>query len=95
LIEINLHWHAENVTDVSVLAQEPWIVPIPGTTKLRRLGENLAAASVQLTAVNLRSIASALSQVTVHGRPRIRRTCNSGLADESCSTSAVYTIVDI
>ena len=42
-----------------VLAQKPWIVPIPGTTKLRRLEENLAAAHVELTADDLREIGDA------------------------------------
>jgi aryl-alcohol dehydrogenase-like predicted oxidoreductase len=50
-----------------LLAQKPWIVPIPGTTKLHRLEENLAAASVELTAVDLSSIDAALSKVTVQG----------------------------
>jgi aryl-alcohol dehydrogenase-like predicted oxidoreductase len=50
-----------------LLAQKPWIVPIPGTTKLHRLEENLGAASVELTAEDLRSIEAALSQVTVQG----------------------------
>jgi len=50
-----------------VLAQKPWIVPIPGTTKLRRLEENLAAATVELTPVDLRDIESALSTVSVEG----------------------------
>jgi aryl-alcohol dehydrogenase-like predicted oxidoreductase len=40
-------------------AQKPWIVPIPGTTKLHRLGENLAATDVELTADDLREIADA------------------------------------
>ena len=50
-----------------VLAQKPWIVPIPGTTKLHRLQENVAAASVALTEVDLREIESATSQITVQG----------------------------
>jgi aryl-alcohol dehydrogenase-like predicted oxidoreductase len=50
-----------------LLAQKPWIVPIPGTTKLHRLEENLGAAEVELTAQDLREIESALSQVEVHG----------------------------
>jgi aryl-alcohol dehydrogenase-like predicted oxidoreductase len=48
-------------------AQKPWIVPIPGTTKLHRLQENVAAASVELTAGDLRDIESAASQITVQG----------------------------
>lgn len=50
-----------------VLAQKPWIVPIPGTTKLARLEENLGAADVVLTADDLREIDSALAAVTVVG----------------------------
>jgi aryl-alcohol dehydrogenase-like predicted oxidoreductase len=50
-----------------LLAQKPWIVPIPGTTKLHRLEENAAAASVELTAGDLRDIESAASQITVQG----------------------------
>lgn len=51
-----------------VLAQRPWIVPIPGTTKLHRLEENLAAADVVLTPANLREIDAATSGVTVQGQ---------------------------
>lgn len=50
-----------------LLAQKPWIVPIPGTTKRHRLEENVAAASVELTEVDLRDIESAASQITVQG----------------------------
>jgi aryl-alcohol dehydrogenase-like predicted oxidoreductase len=50
-----------------ILAQQPWIVPIPGTTKLHRLQENVAAAAVELTADDLREIESAASQITVQG----------------------------
>lgn len=50
-----------------LLGQKPWIVPIPGTTKLHRLEENLAAAAVELTPDDLRDIDSALSQVAVQG----------------------------
>lgn len=50
-----------------LLAQRPWIVPIPGTTKLHRLEENLGAATVQLTAEDLSRIAEALSSVQVTG----------------------------
>jgi aryl-alcohol dehydrogenase-like predicted oxidoreductase len=50
-----------------LLAQKPWIVPIPGTTKLHRLEENIGAAGVELTSDDLRDIESAVSQVTVHG----------------------------
>jgi aryl-alcohol dehydrogenase-like predicted oxidoreductase len=50
-----------------LLAQRPWIVPIPGTTKLHRLEENLAAADVELSLADLREIDAALSTVTVQG----------------------------
>src|SRR5467141_2789879 len=50
-----------------LLAQKPWIVPIPGTTKLHRLDENIGAASVELTPDDLREIDSAASKITVHG----------------------------
>jgi aryl-alcohol dehydrogenase-like predicted oxidoreductase len=50
-----------------LLAQKPWIVPIPGTTKLERLNENLGAAEIQLTPEDLREIDGAASQITVEG----------------------------
>ncbi|MGZ4409906.1 MAG: aldo/keto reductase [Gaiellaceae bacterium] len=50
-----------------LLAQKPWIVPIPGTTKLVRLVENLGAAEIELTADDLREIESAASRITVQG----------------------------
>jgi len=50
-----------------LLAQEPWIVPIPGTTKLHRLEENVGAASVALTSEDLRNIESAVSRITIQG----------------------------
>jgi len=50
-----------------LLAQKPWIVPIPGTTKIHRLEENAAAASVSLTAADLEEIAAALSTMHVEG----------------------------
>jgi aryl-alcohol dehydrogenase-like predicted oxidoreductase len=50
-----------------LLAQKPWIVPIPGTTKLHRLEENLGAASVELTRDDLRELESAFSRITVQG----------------------------
>lgn len=50
-----------------LLAQKPWLAPIPGTTKLHRLEENLAAASVELGDEDLREIDRAASQITVHG----------------------------
>jgi aryl-alcohol dehydrogenase-like predicted oxidoreductase len=50
-----------------LLARKPWIVPIPGTTKLHRLEENIAATTVALTADDLREIDSAVSKITVQG----------------------------
>ena len=50
-----------------LLAQKPWIVPIPGTTKLHRLEENIGAAAVDLTADDLREIEAAASRITVQG----------------------------
>jgi pyridoxine 4-dehydrogenase len=50
-----------------LLAQKPWIVPIPGTTKPTRLQENLGALEVSLTADDLRDIEHAVSQIEVHG----------------------------
>jgi aryl-alcohol dehydrogenase-like predicted oxidoreductase len=50
-----------------LLAQKPWILPIPGTTKLHRLEENVGAASVELTPVDLQRIETALAQVQVQG----------------------------
>ncbi len=50
-----------------VLAQRPWIVPIPGTTKRHRLDENLGSANVELTPDDLREIAGVLSGITVQG----------------------------
>ncbi len=50
-----------------LLAQKPWIVPIPGTTKLHRLDENIGAATVQLTPDDLREIDSAASKIKIEG----------------------------
>ena len=50
-----------------LLEQKPWISPIPGTTKLHRLEENIGAAAVELTTDDLRDIESAASAITVHG----------------------------
>lgn len=50
-----------------LLAQKPWIVPIPGTTKLNRLEENLGSVAVEFTADELREIASEVSKITSHG----------------------------
>jgi aryl-alcohol dehydrogenase-like predicted oxidoreductase len=50
-----------------LLAQKSWIVPIPGTRKLVRLNENIGAASVELSADDLREIESALAKIEIHG----------------------------
>jgi hypothetical protein len=50
-----------------LLAQKPWIVPIPGTTKLHRLEENLGAAAIELTPDDLREIDGAASTIPVQG----------------------------
>jgi aryl-alcohol dehydrogenase-like predicted oxidoreductase len=50
-----------------LLAQKPWIVPIPGTTKLHRLEENIGAAEVELTPDDLREINAAAAQITIQG----------------------------
>ncbi len=50
-----------------LLAQKPWIVPIPGTTKRHRLSENVAAAEIELTAADLRELEEGSAQLDVHG----------------------------
>jgi aryl-alcohol dehydrogenase-like predicted oxidoreductase len=50
-----------------LLAQKPWIVPIPGTRKLERVEENIGAASVDLTHADRREIDAAASKITVQG----------------------------
>jgi aryl-alcohol dehydrogenase-like predicted oxidoreductase len=50
-----------------LLAQKPWIVPIPGTRRLERLDENIGAVGVELTPDDLRQIESAASQITIAG----------------------------
>ncbi len=50
-----------------LLAQKPWIVPIPGTTKLHRLEENVGAANIELTREDLQRIEDAVAQVQIHG----------------------------
>ena len=50
-----------------LLAQKPWIIPIPGTTKLSRLDENIGALAIQLTPEDLRHIDAAASRITVEG----------------------------
>src|SRR5436190_2182030 len=50
-----------------LLAQKPWVVPIPGTTKLKRLEENIGATEIELTPGDLREIENAASKIKVHG----------------------------
>ena len=50
-----------------LLAQAPWIVPIPGTTKLHRLEENLAGADISLDAADLKAIDAALARISILG----------------------------
>ena len=50
-----------------LLAQKPWIVPIPGTTKLHRLDENIGAIAVELSSDDLREINGAASKITIQG----------------------------
>jgi len=50
-----------------LLAQKPWIVPIPGTTNPERFNENIGAVDVQLTADDLKQIEEATSKITLHG----------------------------
>lgn len=50
-----------------LLAQKPWIVPIPGTTKLHRLEENIGGATILLTAKELRNIENAVSAIAIQG----------------------------
>ena len=50
-----------------LLARKPWIVPIPGTTKLVRLDENIGAGAIELSHEDLRAIESAASQITIQG----------------------------
>ncbi len=50
-----------------LLAQKPWIIPIPGTTELNRLDENIGAVSVELMPDDLRDIDTATSKITVQG----------------------------
>ena len=64
-----------------LLAQKPWIVPIPGTRKLERLDENIGAAAVELTSEDLREIDSAASKITIQGA-RYPKTWRKGPVSE-------------
>jgi aryl-alcohol dehydrogenase-like predicted oxidoreductase len=66
-IAANKHVTPAQIALAWLLAQKPWIVPIPGTTKLHRLEENIGAADVALTPMELKDIAGAVSRVTVQG----------------------------
>ena len=50
-----------------LLAQKPWIVPIPGTRKLERMVENLGAVGIELTPADLREIESGFAKIKIHG----------------------------
>jgi aryl-alcohol dehydrogenase-like predicted oxidoreductase len=69
LVSIGARKHATpaRIALAWLLAQKPWIVPIPGTRKLERLEENIGAASIELTAGDLREIESAAAKITVQG----------------------------
>jgi aryl-alcohol dehydrogenase-like predicted oxidoreductase len=70
LLQRIAHWKKATPGQIALawlLAQKPWIVPIPGTTKLHRLEENIRAAAVELTADDLREIESAASRITITG----------------------------
>ena len=62
-----LHATPAQIALAWLLAQKPWIVPIPGTRRLERLDENLAAAEIQLTPDDLREISTATATIEVHG----------------------------
>ena len=69
LTEIGARKHATpaQIALAWLLAQKPWIVPIPGTTKLDRLDENIASAAIELTPDDLRHIEEAAAAITVEG----------------------------
>jgi aryl-alcohol dehydrogenase-like predicted oxidoreductase len=66
-IAIRKHATPAQVALAWLLAQRPWIVPIPGTTKLHRLEENLGAVSVELTALDLNEIEAAAKKIHIEG----------------------------
>jgi aryl-alcohol dehydrogenase-like predicted oxidoreductase len=66
-IAANKHATSAQIALAWLITQKPWIVPIPGTTKLDRLKENVAAADLELTPDDLREIDGALSSITVEG----------------------------
>ena len=66
-VAVKKHVTPAQVALAWLLAQKPWIVPIPGTTKLHRLDENLGGATLELTADDSREIARTAAQLTMHG----------------------------
>jgi len=87
-----------------LLAQEPWIVPIPGTTKVQRLRENVAAATLELSREDLRQIRDALANIKVQGtvigahdgpdgpmiRPKTRQTHRASCAIRGSCAASTY-----
>lgn len=67
LIAEHKHTTRAQIALAWLLAKKPWIVPIPGTTKLHRLEENLGGASIELTSEDLQRISESLSKVEIHG----------------------------
>tara|TARA_Y100000589_G_scaffold261766_1_gene251979 strand:+ start:2005 stop:2988 length:984 start_codon:yes stop_codon:yes gene_type:complete len=66
-IALNINATPAQIALAWLLAQKPWIAPIPGTTKLHRLHENMQAAEIQLSGDDLNQIDEAVAQITVHG----------------------------
>jgi aryl-alcohol dehydrogenase-like predicted oxidoreductase len=66
-IATRIHATPAQIALAWLLAQKPWIVPIPGTTKTHRLDENIGAASIELTAEDLREIERAAAETPIHG----------------------------
>ena len=64
---ISMHATPAQIALAWLLAQQPWIVPIPGTRKLLRLEENLGAATIPLTPADMHEIIRATSAVEIHG----------------------------
>lgn len=69
-----------------ILAQKPWIVSIPGTTKLSRLEENIGAGDIELTQDELQSIDEALAQITVEGERYPEELIIDGIAGHTTVT---------
>ena len=72
-----------------LLAQKPWIVPIPGTTKLSRLEENIGAVAIELTAEDLRALDSGATKIPVQGEryPEHLEKTDGPLAEQECRTT--------